>query len=332
MKAVWVREIGPFENVKVEEVADPVAAAGEVIVDVAFAETNFPDMLVIEGKYQHKPTLPFAPGKAVAGIVSALGAGVSTVKIGDRVAAQVEHGAFAEKARVVAANCFSIPSDVPLDAAAALGLVYQTSWFALKERAHFKAGETVLVLGAAGGVGMAAVQLARALGAKTVIGGVRGEANAQAARKMGADHIIDLRDPNLRDALRDQVNAITGGNGVDVVIDPVGGEANAAALRAMAWCGRLVIVGFTSGEIASVKTNYLLIKNIAVTGLQISDYRDKTPKLMEEAQNAIFDLYRAKKIYPFISARLPLERFQEALIAFRDGKAQGKILLQAGKA
>lgn len=331
MKAVWVREIGPFENVKVEEVADPTPGPGEVVIDVAAAETNYPDMLVIEGKYQHKPTLPFAPGKAVAGRVSALGEGVTNLKIGARVAAQVEHGAFAEKTRADAKNCFTVPDDVPLDVAAALGLVYQTSWFALKERAYLKPGEIVLVLGAAGGVGMAAVQLAKAMGAKTVIAGVRGDANRQAALKMGADHVIDLSQPNLRDALRDQVQALTGGHGADVVIDPVGGDANAAALRAMAWCGRMVIVGFTSGEIPTVKTNYLLIKNIAVTGLQISDYRDKTPKLMEDAQNAIFDLYRARKIDPFISARLPLERFQEALAAFRDGKAQGKILLVTGK-
>lgn len=328
MRAVWVRECAPFEEIGVSEVPDPEPGPGEVVVDVVAAESNYPDLLVIEGKYQIKPPLPFSPGKAAAGRVAAVGPGVDSVRVGAPVAVQVEYGTYAEKVRAHAAHCFPMPDGMPFDKAAAMGLVYQTAWFALKDRAAFKAGEVVLVLGASGGIGVASVQLAKALGAKTVVGAVLGEANAAVAREAGADHVIEVGQPNLRDVMRDEVYAVTEGRGADIVIDPVGGDANAAALRAMAWCGRLVIIGFASGEIPSIKANYLLVKNIAVTGLQWSDYRERTPEKVAEAQSEIFDLYTRGKIDPLISRRVPLDNFGEALRLLRDGKAQGKIILQ----
>lgn len=329
MKAVWVERNAPFETIAVAEVADPTPGAGEVVIDVVAAEANYPDILVIEGKYQIKPPLPFSPGKCASGVVSALGDGVRGLKIGDHVVAQTEYGAYAQKLRVREDSCFAMPDGMPFDKAAALGLVYQTAWFALRDRARFKAGETVLVLGASGGIGVASVQLAKAMGARTVIGGVLGAANAAIARQAGADHIVDLGGDDIRDRLREEVAAATGGHGADVVIDPVGGAANAAALRALAWCGRLVVIGFASGEIPAIKANYLLVKNIEVSGLQWSDYRDRTPERVRQAQDEIFAFHMAGRLDPIISRRFPLAHFAQGLALLRDGKAQGKIILEA---
>jgi NADPH2:quinone reductase len=328
MKAVWVRAFAPFESIGVEDVPDPQPGPGEVVIDVVAADVNYPDMLVITGQYQIKPPLPFSPGKAAAGRVSALGAGVTGLKCGDPVAAQVEYGAYAEKLIARAEHCYKMPAAMPFDVAAALGLVYQTAWFALIDRAALTPGDIVLVLGASGGVGMASVELAKALGAKLVIAGLRGAGKAQVAQRAGADHVVDLAAPDLRESLRKQIHALTEGHGADVVIDPVGGEAHAAALRALAWCGRMVIAGFASGEIPAIKANYLLVKNIAVSGIQWSDYRDRTPERVREAQRGIFALYEQGRLDPTIGAHLPLEQFAEGLRALRDGQAQGKIVLQ----
>jgi len=332
MKAVLVRDFAPFTQVGVAEVDDPVPAPGEVIVDVVAAEANYPDILVIEGKYQVKPPLPFSPGKAAAGRVAALGEGVRNFSIGEPVAVQVEYGAYAEKVRARAESCFRIPDGMPFEKAAALGLVYQTAWFALKDRASFRTGESVLVLGASGGIGVASAQLAKAFGAGAVIAGVLGESNAEVARRAGADHVVDLGRADLKDSLKAEVAAVTDGRGADVVIDPVGGAANAAALRAMAWKGRLVVIGFASGEIPTIRANYLLVKNISVAGLQWSDYRDRTPELVVAAQKEIFDLYTRGLIDPVISRTVPLEDFKTALALLRDGQAQGKIILQVRQA
>jgi NADPH2:quinone reductase len=323
MKAVVVREFAPFDRISVEQMPDPTPGEGEVVVDVKAA-------VVIAGQYQFKPPRPFSPGKAAAGIISAVGKGVTNFAVGDNVALQVEYGAYAEKLRVKAVNVFRMPPGVTFVKGAALGLVYQTAHFALVERARMQKGEVVLVLGASGGIGVASVQLAKALGAKTVIGGVLGAENADVARRAGADAIIDLGSSDIRDGLRDAVRSITGGHGIDVVIDPVGGAANGAALRAMAWCGRMVIIGFAAGEIPTIQTNYLLVKNIEVSGLQWSDYRDRTPEWVARVQQELFDLHVAGKIDPYVSRTFPLERFKDALSLLRDGKAQGKLVLEIG--
>lgn len=327
MKAVWLRDYGPIDEAEVAEVPDPVPGPGEVIVAVKAAEVNYPDILVIEGKYQIRPPLPFSPGKAAAGVVETVGAGVTSPKPGDRVAAQVEYGAYAEKLKAPAATCYPLPDGMAFEAAAALGLAYQTAHFALVERAALSAGDSVLVLGAAGGVGVAGVQLAKGLGAGPVIAGVRGDANAAVARAAGADHTIELGMQGLRDGLRDAVRELTNGHGVDIVVDPVGGDANAAALRAMAWRGRMVIIGFASGDIPTIRSNYLLLKNIAVSGLQWSDYREREPAWVARVQAEIFDLWSEGKLAPLISRRLPLAGFAEALATLKEGRAQGKIIL-----
>lgn len=328
MKAVVVREFAPFDQISVGELPDPVPGKGEVIIDVKAAELNYPDILVIAGQYQIKPPRPFSPGKAAAGVVAAVGEGVTGLAVGDRVSAQVEYGAYAQKLRAPAVNVYRMPDGVDFIKGAALGLVYQTAHFALVERARLQKGDVVLVLGASGGIGVASLQLAKALGASKVIAGVLGEANADVARRCGADAVIDLGSADLRDGLRDAVRAETGGHGADVVIDPVGGAANAAALRAMAWRGRMVIIGFASGEIPAIKANYLLVKNIEVSGLQWSDYRDRDPHWVRRVQDEIFALQVAGKIDPLVSRTFPLERFQEPLAMLRDGAAQGKLILQ----
>lgn len=326
MKAVVVREFG---SASVEDWPDPSQAAGEVVVDVDYIETGYPDILVIEGRYQNKPALPFVPGKSAVGRIGALGDGVTQFAAGDRVAFQIEHGAYAQKVCAPAASCFPVPEGLNSRTAAALGLPYQTAWFALRDRANFEAGQSVLVLGAAGGVGLATVQLAKAFGASTVIGTTRGSAKAERVRAAGADLVVETTRPDLRDALRDEVHAVTGGRGADIVVDPIGGEATEAALRALAWRGRLVVVGFAAGSIPTIKANYLLVKNIMAAGLQWSDYRDRTPDLVARAQAEIFDLALKGGLEPSIDAVLPLGGFADALERIKTDKASGRILLSA---
>ncbi len=327
MKAAIVNAFATIDGVAIEERPDLMPGAGEVVVEVAAAEMNFPDLLVIEGKYQIKPPLPFSPGKGAAGRVARVGPAVDGFARGDRVACQVEYGAYAEQVLARAQNCFPVPDRIDFGTAAALGLAYQTAYFALKDRARLAAGETVLVLGATGTVGMASIELAKSFGAATVMAGVRGAAGATRVRAAGADHVVDLSGADIRDRLKDEIAALTDGRGVDVIIDPVGGEAHAAALRALAWRGRLVVIGFASGEIPAIRTNYLLVKNIAVSGLQWSDYRERTPDAVAAAQREIFALHLEGKLAPVIARRFPLADVRAALAALRDGETRGRIIL-----
>ena len=326
MKAAIVEAFGPVSEALYTDAPDPVPGPGEVVVNVRAAESNYPDILVMEGAYQVKPPLPFSPGKAASGVISVVGDGVTNLKVGDRGAVQVEYGAYAEQLNTSAETCYRMPEAMPFETGAALGLVYQTSHFALIERARVKPGETVLVLGASGGIGTAACQLAKALGASTVIGGVRGENAAATAREVGCDATIELGGGDLRDRLRDEIRLVTGA-GVDVVIDPVGGDAFGAALRALNWRGRLVVVGFASGAIPEVRANYLLVKNIEVSGLQWSDYRERDPEWVARVQDEIFELWSAGKLIPHVSSTLPMSHFKDALELLKNGGVQGKIIL-----
>lgn len=317
-----------FGAARLEDWVEPRPGPGEVAVDVAAIEVNYPDLLVIEGRYQFKPALPFVPGKSAVGRVSARGAQVTGLAPGDRVAVQLEHGAYTQRLCAPAANCFPIPDALGSETAAALGLPYQTAWFALRERAGFAPGESVLVLGAAGGVGLATVQLAKAFGASAVIAVTRGPEKAARARAAGADLVVETTRPDLRDALREEVRAATGGHGADIAVDPIGGAATEAALRALAWRGRLVVVGFAGGEIPTIRANYLLVKNIAATGLQWSDYRDRTPELTARAQAEIFELAVEGRLAPAIDAVLPLGEAMAGLERIREDRANGRILLR----
>lgn len=326
MKAVVIHEFGEPESLAVEQRPDPLCAAGEVLIDVKAAGVNFPDLLVMQGKYQILPPRPFSPGKDVAGVVRAVGASVDRVRPGDRIMAQLEYGGYASCAVTAQENCHVIPQSMAFIDAAAMGLVYQTAYFALVERGGLRAGESVLVNGAAGGIGLAAVQIAKGLGA-TVLAAVNQPEHAALARDNGADHIIDLAAPDLRNSLREQVHAVTGGRGVDIVIDPLGGDVFDASLRALAWCGRAVVIGFAAGRIPEIKANYLLVKNIAVCGLQWSDYRERMPELVDQVQQKLFNLYLDSAVRPHVAQALPLEDFSTALAVLRSGKAAGKYVL-----
>jgi NADPH2:quinone reductase len=327
MQALVVHQHGPIDNLRLEDFAEPSPGPGEVLVDVHAASINFPDLLVIGGTYQRLPATPFVPGKDFAGIVAAVGSGVTNVRPGDRVMAQVEYGAYAARAVARAGNCYRIPERLSFRDAAAMGLVYLTAHLALCERAQLKPGESVLVTGAAGGVGLAAVQIAKALGAR-VIATVSSDEKAALARANGADHIVFTNVPDLRDSLRKQVLKALGKGGVDIVIDSVGADVFDASLRALAWSGRLVIVGFAGGRIPEVKAGYLLVKNISLIGLQAADYRDRAQDKVQAAQAALFDLYEKGLISPHVMATYPVAAFREALQTVADRRVLGKVVIE----
>ena len=326
MKALIVNEHGPVEKLALGDFPDPVPGKGEVLIDVHAASVNFPDLLVIGGTYQNLPPRPFVPGKDLAGVVAAVGEGVTRVKPGDRVVAQIEHGAFAERAVVREVLCFVMPAAMPFTEGAAMGLVYLTAHNAMVERAQMKAGETVLVTGAAGGVGLACVQLAKALGA-TVVAAVSSEEKAQLVRANGADHVVRTDVADLRESFRRQVGNAVGKQGVNLVLENVGGDVFDASLRVMAWCGRLVIIGFAGGRIPEVKAGYLLVKNISLIGLQSSDYRERAPEVVRNAYDQLFALYRAGKLKPQVMAAYPMQEYLTALRTVQDRKVLGKVVI-----
>lgn len=326
MRAVIVERFGPLKDIVVKEVDAPTPGPRQVLIEARNAGVNFPDVLMISGAYQVRPELPFSPGMEVSGVVAAVGEEVENISTGQRVAAHVGYGAYAEQVLAPEASCYPIPDDISFEHAAALGLVYQTAHFALTERAHVSAGERVLVTGAAGGVGMAAIQLVKAYGG-TAFAGIRRSEQEASVREAGADHLVLLDGENLYDGLKDQVDRITNGHGVDVVIDIVGGGVFDASLRALAWGGRMVVVGFASGEIPSVKVNYLLLKNLSVIGLHWGDYLRRESQWVRRVQNDLYSLYGQKKIRPQIMGVHKLEDFKTALEAIKAGRVQGKVLL-----
>ena len=327
MRAVVVDEFGPPEQLRVRETPAPRPGRCEVLVDVHAAPVNYVDLLVVGGTYQTLPVPPFIPGKGPAGVVTALGSDVTAARVGDHVLAMAEEGGYAEAVVLRADQCYRLPPRMSSFEAASLSLVYDTAWFALRERARMAPGETVLVLGASGGVGRAAVQLARAMGARVLAGILRQE-KAASAREAGADAVIDLSRQDLRDALREEVWATTEGHGADVILDPLGGDVFDAALRALAWGGRLVVIGFAAGRIPTVKTNYLLVKNIEVSGLQVSDYRKRRPAQMAACFAEIFELYEEGRIKPAPAQVFPLDQAGEALAAVRDRRLAGRAVLR----
>jgi len=327
VRAIIVDKFGAPERLRVGDVAEPVPRADEVLVTVHAAPVNYVDLLVIGGTYQFLPPLPFTPGKGPAGVVAALGRNVTSLQVGDRVLAMAEQGGYAEAVTVVANQCYRLPASMSFTEAASLSLVYDTAWFALRERARLEAGETVLVLGASGGVGQAAVQLARAMGARVLAGILRPEREAS-VRAAGADSVIDLSATDLRDSLRAQVYAVTEERGVDIILDPLGGTIFEAAVRALALCGRLVVIGFAAGAIPTIRTNYLLLKNIEISGLQISDYRKRRPERVAACFAEIFSLYEQGKVKPATATAFPLVRAGEALTALREQRAAARAVLR----
>jgi NADPH2:quinone reductase len=326
MRAVQVSEFGSCDKASVAEVAVPVAGPGQVVIDVQAVPLNFVDLLVISGKYQVLPPLPFTPGQGPAGIVVTLGEGVTHVALGDRVLAMAESGGYAQYCVVDAKSCYGLPGSMSFPEAASASLVYETSWFALRERARLAQGETVLVLGASGGVGLAAVHLAKAMGAR-VLGAIANTDKAQLVRDAGADAIIDLSAPDLHESLRAQVHAHTGGQGADIVLDMLGGDFFDAAVRALAWCGRLVVIGFAAGRIPALKMNYVLLKNIEVSGLQGSDYRKRRPERAVDCYREVFGLFESGRLKAPVFETMPLGDFRAGLHKIEQRAATGRIVL-----
>lgn len=325
-RAIQIVRHGEPETLVVTEVAAPAPGADEITIDVHAAGVNFPDLLVVRGTYQNLAPLPFSPGKEVAGIVAAAGTNVDRFHVGDRVLAYVENGGYVDCITVPTRLCHAVPDGLDLADAIGLGLAFQTAHFALFARGGLTAGETVLVTGATGGVGISTVALAKACGA-TVIAGCATAAKAPFALRQGADHVVMLDRPDLDRTLRAEVAALTGGRGADVVVDNLGGPVFDACVRALAWCGRIVVVGFAAGAPSTLRSNYLLIKNIAATGLHWSDYRDRTPDLVGDAQRRIFALWQQDKLASPVTLALRLEDAAAALRRLADRRVLGKIVL-----
>jgi NADPH:quinone reductase len=327
MRAWQVHKLGdPQEALKLEEVEDPEPGPGEVVVEVEAAALNFFDILLCKGEYQERPETPFTPGGEVSGTISAVGEGVD-LKEGLRViATPFPSGGYAEKVAVPAENgVFPIPDDMTSEAAAAMHVAYQSAHFGLHRRANLKEGETVLVHAGAGGIGSAAIQLARAAGAR-VFSTAGGPEKVEVCEKLGAEVAVDYKEENFVDAVKEA----TDGRGAEVIFDPVGGEVFDLSRRCVAFEGRIVIVGFTSGSIADVPTNHLLVKNYSVVGLHWGLYNKVAPELVVETHEALVELYQNDEIDPLIFKTVPFEEVPEALGLLGSRKTYGKLVTTPG--
>ena len=325
MKAVLCKQHGLPDTLVVEEIPSPKAGAKQVVITVKACGVNFPDTLIIQNKYQFKPELPFSPGGEVAGIIKEVGEGVSHLNVGDTVIAMTGWGGFAEEVLTDASRVFPVPPVFDFKTAATFAYVFGTSYHALKDRAQLKEGETVLVLGASGGVGLAAVQLAKVMGAK-VIAAASTEAKLAVCSQYGADAIVNYSDDNWRE----QVKVLTEGKGVDVVYDAVGGHYAEPALRSMAWNGRYLVVGFAAGDIPKIPLNLPLLKGCAVVGVFWGEFATRQKKDNQANMMQLFGWLMQGKIKPHISAEYPLEQAAQALNDLLERKATGKVVLVVG--
>ncbi|WP_440467945.1 NADPH:quinone oxidoreductase family protein [Pseudomonas sp. YH-1] len=322
MKAVLCKAFGPAETLVLEEVASPEPKKNEVLLQVHAAGVNFPDTLIIEGKYQFKPPFPFSPGGEAAGVVGAVGEKVSHVKPGDRVMALTGWGSFAEEVAVPGYSVMPIPDGMDFASAAAFGMTYGTSMHALKQRANLQPGETLLVLGASGGVGLAAVEIGKAMGAK-VIAAASSEAKLEVAKAAGADVLINYSEGSLKDKLKE----ITGGQGVDVIYDPVGGDLFEEAFRSIAWNGRMLVVGFASGTIPSLPANLTLLKGASLVGVFWGSFAQRQPQDNAANFQQLFAWFAEGKIKPLVSQTYPLEQAADAINHLGQRKAVGKVVV-----
>jgi NADPH2:quinone reductase len=332
MKALISRVPGGPETLELADLPDPVPGRGEVLVAVKAVGVNFPDVLVIEDRYQFKPPRPFAPGGEVSGVVEAVGEGVTRLKAGDRVFGLTISGAMAERVAVPEAQCVAMPEAMDFETASALLMTYGTSHYALKDRAAIRPGETLLILGAAGGVGSAAIELGKAMGAR-VVAAVSSEEKAAFARSLGADEaVVYPRGPFDKAgarALADQFKAACGPDGANVVYDAVGGDYTEAALRAIAWEGRLLVVGFPAG-IPSIPLNLTLLKSCQIVGVFWGAFTMREPAKNATYVQELLELWAAGKIRPRVSKVFPLERGGEAIRALADRSVTGKVVVTVG--
>ena len=323
MRAVRIHELSGPASLRVDDVPEPPVAAGQVLIDVRACGVNFPDVLLSRGMYQFKPPVPFVPGAEAAGVVAAVGAGVTSIAPGDRVAATMVNGAFAERICVPEISAVKLPDGVDFEVGAATLLTYATTYHALVDRAALAAGETLLVLGAAGGVGIAAVELGALLGAKVIAGASSAEKLAF-CREHGASHGIDYATEDLKE----RIKALTSGNGVDVVYDPVGGSLAEAALRGTAWQGRYLVVGFASGEIPKIPLNLVLLKGCQIVGVFWGAFMMREPARNRRHAEQIFAWVAEGKLRPAIDAVLPFAEAPAALVRLEQRQVKGKLVLR----
>ncbi|CAN5681066.1 NADPH:quinone oxidoreductase family protein [soil metagenome] len=326
MKAVLAKRHGPPETLVVEDIAPLQAAPGEVVVSVHASAVNFPETLIIENKYQFKPALPFSPGGEVAGVIKEVGAGVTGFAAGDRVIAVCGWGGFAEEVATTPAKLVPLPVGIDMEAAAALVITYGTSHYALKDRAAIQPGETLLVLGAAGGTGLSAVELGKLMGAR-VIAAASTDEKLALCRAHGADATINYTNEDLRE----RIKALTDGRGVDVVYDPVGGPYTEPALRSMAWRGRYLVIGFTAGEIPKPPLNLALLKGCSIVGVFYGGFAQAEPARYQVFMQELVGLLADGRIRPAITERFPLAEAAKALRLVADRKVMGKIVLSVAQ-
>lgn len=323
MRALVCNQYGPPESLCIEEWDDPLPGAGQLVVAVAAAGINFPDLLSIAGKYQVKTPTPFVPGNEAAGTVTAVGPGVQRVAVGDRVIVATRGGAFAEQCVAHENMTVPLPEGLDLAQGAGFAVTYGTGYHALTQRAQLQPGETLLVLGAAGGVGSAAVEIGKALGAR-VIAAASSDAKLEFARAAGADELLNYSAV----ALKETVKELTGGNGVDVVYDPIGGVLAEQAYRALAWHGRYLVVGFASGDIPAFAANIALLKEASVLGVWWGTWCEKSPALQMQNMQALAQLITTGKLLPRITESYALDDFRNAFAALTERRARGKVILQ----
>ncbi len=323
MRTIFCRTYGPPENLSVEEVDDPIAEPGQVVIDIRAAALNFPDVLMVQGKYQSLPDFPFAPGGEVSGVVSAIGDGVTDWALGDEVFCGCGHGGFAEKIAVRAHQLSKKPQNMTFEQAAGMTTTYGTSYYALKQRAELKPGENLLVLGAAGGVGLAAVELGKAMGAR-VIAAASTDEKLKVAATAGADELINYADGHFKE----KVKALTGGLGADVIYDPVGGPLFDQCMRSINWYGRVLIVGFVGGDIPKLPTNLILLKSCQVIGVFYGAWSAREPDECERNLSELLALIESRQLNPLIGQTFAFDQYAAALNCLDQRQALGKVVLQ----
>ena len=321
MRAVVCHAWADLDALAIEEVPAPVPGEGEVLIEVRAAGVNFADLLIVKGEYQHKPPFPFSPGAEAAGVVSAVGAGVTSVEVGQRVLAMLDHGGYAEQAVARGHEVTPIPDGMDFETAATFPVVYATSHLALGHRARLKPGEVLLVHGASGGVGLTAVEVGKAMGA-TVIASASSAEKLEVARAHGADHLINYAEEDIRE----RVLTLTGG--ADVVYDPVGGDAFNASLRCINPGGRILVIGFASGTIPQIPANHLLVKDASALGFSLTQLRQHHPEAVQASMRELLSWVEQGRLHPLVSSTVPFEVFADAMRLLRDRRSTGKVAIR----
>lgn len=326
MKAIVCKSYGPPENLVLEDIDDPVASENEAIVKVYSASLNFPDGLQIQGKYQFQPPMPFTPGSEVGGIITSVGAGLQGFSVGDRVMATPGIGGLAEQVAVKADGLRKIPDSMDFKTAAGFAMIYTTSYYALKQRAQLKPDETLLVLGASGGVGLAAVELGKVMGAR-VIAAASSDEKLEFVNRLHPDALLNYSDGELKERVKD----LTKGRGADVIYDPVGGDLFDQSCRCINWNGRLLVIGFASGRIPEYKANLALLKGASMVGVFLGRFRKEEPEEYEKNFAELLQMYDEGKLKPIVTESFAMSDFVDAFNVFTERKVMGKVTLEIRK-